>query len=255
MPRLLAVVRARKHADHDQSDHGNWADGRFAQGTPRGSNGFNVISAIRNQLPTDQYKTKVYAAANKLFPTEKAGNTAPVGPKRKDFATYEEYAKAFKEYDKAFDKYAQTAMEYLASDTGRESLDGSLKGVKAYVQTVCTSDWFREAFGDGRAMGGIPPVKVTTAGDESGSFRMKSTPDGFMAETSLRFNKAAFTREPTILHEIAHFATAISATDRYEPHGVEFAKNLVFISEQVAGSEFAELMRTSLIEEGVPIDN
>ena len=27
MPRLLAVTRARKHADHDQSEHGNWATG------------------------------------------------------------------------------------------------------------------------------------------------------------------------------------------------------------------------------------
>lgn len=255
MPRLLAVVRASKHADHNQEDHGNWATGRFAQGTPRGGNSLNVISAIRMQARTDTYKTKVYAAANKLFPTEKTGNRAPVGPKRADFATYEEYAKAFKEYDKAFDKYAQTAMEYLASDKGRELLDGSLKGVKAYVQSVCDSDWFIAAFGTAQQMGGIPPVKVTTAGDESGSFRMKSTPDGFNQETSLRFNKAAFTREPTLLHEIAHFATAASAKGTYEPHGVEYAKNLVFICEQVVGPEFAELMRTSLIEEGVPIDN
>lgn len=255
MPRLLAVVRARKHADHNQEDHGNWATGKFEQGTPKGGTGVSVLSAIRLQAPTDKYKTKVYAAANKLFPTEKEGNVAPVGPKRTDFATYEEYAKAFKEYDKAFDKYAQTAMEHLASDTGRELLDGSLKGVKAYVQAVCTSDWFIEAFGTAAGMGGIPPVKVTTAGDESGSFRMKSTPNGLTQETSLRFNKAAFTREPTLLHEIAHFATAASATSPYEPHGVEFAKNLVFIAERVAGPEFAELMRTSLIEEGVPIDN
>jgi hypothetical protein len=27
MPRVLAVTRARKHADHDQSEHGSWADG------------------------------------------------------------------------------------------------------------------------------------------------------------------------------------------------------------------------------------
>jgi len=27
MPRVFAVTRARKHADHDQSEHGNWADG------------------------------------------------------------------------------------------------------------------------------------------------------------------------------------------------------------------------------------
>jgi ribosomal protein S18 acetylase RimI-like enzyme len=27
MPRVFAVTRARKHADHDQSDHGNWASG------------------------------------------------------------------------------------------------------------------------------------------------------------------------------------------------------------------------------------
>jgi len=255
MPRLLAVVRARKHADHDQSDHGNWATGRFAQGTPRGGNAVTVLEAIRMQSPTDKYKSKVYEAANKLFPTEKEGNVAPVGPQRKDFATYEEYAKAFKEYDKAFDKYAQTAMEYLASDTGRELLDGSLKGVKSYVQQICTSDWFIEAFGTASQMGGVPPVKVTTAGDESGSFRMKADRFGTVSETSLRFNKAAFTREPTLLHEIAHFATAASATATYEPHGVEYAKNLVFICEQVVGSEFAELMRTSLIEEGVPIDN
>lgn len=255
MPRLLAVVRARKHADHNQEDHGNWATGKFKQGTPKGGTNGSVISAIRMQAPTDKYKTKVYAAADKLFPIGKKGNVAPAAPQRKDFATYEEYAKAFKEYDKAYDEYARTAMEYLASDTGKELLDGSLKGVKAYVQAVCTSDWFVEAFGAATGMGGIPPVKVTTAGDESGSFRMKSTPDGSMQETSLRFNKAAFTREPTLLHEIAHFATAASATSEYEPHGVEFAKNFVFIAERVAGTEFAELIRTSLIEEGVPIGN
>ena len=68
-------------------------------------------------------------------------------------------------------------------------------------------------------------------------------------------NKGYSLNEPTILHEITHYATAISAVKAYQPHGVEFAKNHVYIANKVIGSEYASGLEKAYREEGIDLGN
>lgn len=61
--------------------------------------------------------------------------------------------------------------------------------------------------------------------------------------------------ERAILHEIAHYATAINQTEKYDAHGVEFVRNNVFIVGKVAGSASAEALENAYQEKGVTDGN
>jgi hypothetical protein len=66
-------------------------------------------------------------------------------------------------------------------------------------------------------------------------------------------NRGYSKAEPTILHEIAHYATTISATSPHAGHGVEFARNHIFIAGKVMGSSFADGLEKAYREAGVPL--
>jgi len=260
--RRVALVKAHpgksaKHAagpEHDQLDHGNWAHGTFEQSTPKGGNGLSLPRVMALQTKTDRYQQRVYDAQGTLRPESRKQLVAPTAPKLETFATREEYEKAYKDYSKQWLSYAKSYYEHIVSDTGKELLDGSIDGVRQYVDAVVTSDWFKESFGLFGPIGGVPPVSTTQA-SAAGQFKMISSQDGSIAQTALQFKNIALKSETTILHEIAHMATAISATKTYEPHGVEFAKNLVYIASKMAGEEFAGKWQQALMDKGVPVGN
>ena len=83
-----------------------------------------------------------------------------------------------------------------------------------------------------------PPVTLFTSKKQGGKYSY-----GFrngVYKTSLKINSLLSKNEPSILHEIAHFATAISVGEAFDPHGVEYRMNLIFITDKVLGREIAK---------------
>ena len=110
-------------------------------------------------------------------------------------------------------------------------------------------DWFVEQFGNGGSAGN-PTVKVSSTG-EAGAYQI-----GFKGSeriSEIRINRGYSKAEPTIVHEIAHYATTISATSPHDGHGVEFARNHIFIASKVLGSSFADGLEKSYREAGIPL--
>jgi hypothetical protein len=58
--------------------------------------------------------------------------------------------------------------------------------------------------------------------------------------STLKVNSLLSKNEPSILHEIAHFATAISVAEGMDAHGVEYRMNYIYITDKVLGREAAE---------------
>jgi putative metallohydrolase (TIGR04338 family) len=69
----------------------------------------------------------------------------------------------------------------------------------------------------------------------------------------LSMDKGYSQAEPVILHELAHYATAISANKPYAGHGLEFARNYVYMASKVMGPEYAAGLESSYREGGVPL--
>ena len=126
---------------------------------------------------------------------------------------------------------------YIESPIGEKHLNGSAKGVQKYVEDIITADWFVEAFGDGGQMG-RPPVSLISSKKAGGKYTYGFKNGKYMS--SLTINKLLSTNEPAILHEIAHFATAISVADGMDAHGVEYRMNYIYITDKVLGREAAE---------------
>jgi putative metallohydrolase (TIGR04338 family) len=132
---------------------------------------------------------------------------------------------------------------------GEKHLDGTPAGVTGYVRDVLRQDWFVEQFGKGGSAGN-PEVKVESRG-EAGAYQI-----GFKGNqplSILRINRGYSKAEPTIVHEIAHYATTISATSPHDGHGVEFARNHIFVAGKVMGESFANGLEASYREAGVPL--
>jgi hypothetical protein len=68
-------------------------------------------------------------------------------------------------------------------------------------------------------------------------------------------NKGLSTNEPTVLHEIAHYATAISTPKSFEGHGPEFAGNYVFLTRLMMGDQEADRLQSEYEKGGVKIAN
>jgi hypothetical protein len=234
----------QKHAMHDQKTHGSWATG---------GSGLNIEEAMALQKRSDPLKTKVYAAENSLIP-KKEKTKAPDYPKLDDFPSKEEYDKAYKAYSKKWIAWVVDEQANIVSKTGAELLDGTPAGVKKYVERIIKEDWFIEAFGDGSSLPKLE-VKVgnaSAAGRHIMSFQ-KDRSTGRIVKTrhELALDRQFTKDETAILHEISHYATAISQREKYDAHGVEFARNHVFIAEKVAGSASAEALDNAYQEKGV----
>jgi len=208
---------------------------------------------------------KVYAAENATRQGEMVRGTlekptAPVYPKEAiEKARAEgnpgeamrlsfEYGKDYKEYSKAFDKYmVDFRVVNLQSDLAKETLDGSKAGTQAYINNVINQDWFKAAYGDGGVFAN-PDIATKTVKSYAGQY------SSGLNKNEISINKSYTQNEPTIIHEIAHYAQTISATSQFEGHGVGFAEINLHITENILGTEAADKLASSYIEKGVPVN-
>jgi putative metallohydrolase (TIGR04338 family) len=233
-----------KHEQHDQSTHGSWADG--SQG------GNNLSHRDVYQLQSGMQDTlmrKIYDAEEKYQPNVQRELPKPFAPSRTEYQTNESYDKAYKAYSKAFDEWSRASTKNIKSTTGEKHLDGSKTGVQSYVNDVTSSDWFVERFGSGGVIG-TPKVSLGAI-SVAGKYEI-GTKNG-VGYSRLSMDKGYSQAEPVILHELAHYATAISANKPYAGHGLEFARNYVYMASKVMGPEYAAGLESSYREGGVPI--
>ena len=234
-----------KHEEHDQKTHGSWATGQ------KGGSGLSHREMYALKKQPDPLASKVYAAEEKHHNQIQDKSTpAPTAPNRADFTEYSEYDAAYKKYSKDFLAWSKKVTTDLISPMAKKHLDGTPRGVNSYVRDVIRQDWFVEAFGKGGVAGNNLDVFVTSSG-EAGAYQI-----GFKGDlpiSNLRINRGYTKAEPTIIHEIAHYATTISATSPHGGHGVEFARNHIFIAGKVMGQEFADGLEKAYREAGIPL--
>jgi hypothetical protein len=234
-----------KHQEHDQSSHGNWATGQ------KGGSGLSHREMYELKKQPDPIVRKVYDAEEKNHNQIQDKNAEqPSAPNRADFTEYSDYDAAYKKYSKDFLNWSRKVTTSVISPIGKKHLDGTPTGVNGYVRDVLRQDWFVEAFGKGGVAGNNLEVKVSSTG-EAGAYQF-----GFknnLPISILRVNRGYSKAEPTIIHEIAHYATTISATSPHAAHGVEFARNHIFIAGKVMGDSFAQGLEKSYREAGVPL--
>ena len=234
-----------KHQEHDQKTHGNWANN---------GNGLGIEEVMRLHKPSDPLQSKVYRAEQSIDKPSLNPLEKPAYPKRDDFGSRDDYDKAYKDYNKKWMAWAVEAQAYIFSDTGKTYLDGTPAGVKKYVEKVIKEDWFVEKFGDGSSLPKLD-VKVSNT-NAAGRHILKMLKDrttGTIIKTTheISIDRQSVKNERTILHEISHYATAITQTESFSPHGVEFAGNHLFVVEQAAGSARAQALESAYESEGV----
>ena len=260
--------------DQERDDHGRFGSGSGENSTSSGGkypapasggNGLSRAETLRLNLRSDPLVNKVYAAENATRQGEMVRGalekpTAPVYPKEAiEKARAEgnpgeamrlsfEYGKDYKEYSKAFDKYmVDFRVVNLQSDLAKETLDGSKAGTQAYINNVINQDWFKAAYGDGGVFAN-PDIATKTVKSYAGQY------SSGLNKNEISINKSYTQNEPTIIHEIAHYAQTISATSQFEGHGVGFAEINLHITENILGTEAADKLASSYIEKGVPVN-
>lgn len=238
------TAKVEKHGSHDQKTHGSWANGS-------GSSGLTHREIYNLQVGRgDSLVSKVYKAEDTFQPQLQRELPIPFPPKpRVEFATKEEYDKAYKEYSKNYDEWTKESHRNIKSDLGQKHLDGTRAGVQKYMDNVLDQDWFKSEFGTG---GVVPKPQVKLLDINSAGRYVFGFKNG-QPYTSMIFNKGFSKAEPTILHEIAHYATTISQREPFDGHGVEFAKNHVYITSKAIGSDYADGLAQAYREEGVDV--
>jgi hypothetical protein len=239
-----------KHQEHDQSSHGNWA---------KGGNGLSILQTMGLRKSSDPLQKDIYAAEQSLDSVP-LRDKFPKHPEREIGESTEDYDKRYKEYTDKYEEWAIAVRTRIVSQTGETLLDGSPSGVKKYISETIKQDWFIEAFGDGKS---LPPldVKVVDApmSSAAGRYRQDAVTDGadrlISSTHEISIDRQSVKAEQVILHEIAHYATAASQTTSYEGHGVEFARNHIFIVEKVAGLERATKLKTAYEKRGIKVGN
>jgi hypothetical protein len=235
----------QKHQEHDQSSHGNWATGQ------KGGSGLSHREMFELKKQPDPMVRKVYEAEEKNHNQIQDKNAdMPSAPNRTQFTNYADYDEAYKQYSKDFTAWSKKVTTSLISPLGQKHLDGTPRGVNGYVRDVLRQDWFVEAFGKGGVAGNNLEVKVSSA-NEAGAYQIGFKGD--LPVSILRVSRGYSKAEPTIVHEIAHYATTISATSPHGGHGVEFARNHIFITSKLFGASFADGLEKSYREAGVPL--
>jgi hypothetical protein len=237
-----------KHAQHNQADHGNWATGN------KGGSGFThrmMFQLKRNR--TDTMARQVYEAEEKHHSQiQDKSKPSPIAPDRADFDEYDDYNKAYKKYSRDFLNWSREVTTSLISPMAQKHLDGTPTGVTGYIRDVLRQDWFLEAFGDGGEA--KPKIEMSpTRNGEAGAYEI-----GFkngVPYSRIKINNGYSKNEPTIIHEIAHYATTISAIENHDGHGRSFARNHIFIAGKVMGEDFADGLEKAYREAGVDIGN
>jgi putative metallohydrolase (TIGR04338 family) len=269
--KAVASDLAKYSPDQERDDHGRFSDGGGAGGgkypaLTSGGNGYSVTEMHYNNAKSDSLVNKVYAAEHSVKEGQQYVKgilekpTAPIYPKealvqaRNEGNAGEamrlsyEYQKQYEAYSRAFDKYQKDfKVQNLQSDLAKNTLDGSKAGVTTYINNVINQNWFKEAYGDGGKIG-QPDVTVRSVKSYAGQYTSGLTKNEISISSSYTQN------EPTILHEIAHYAQTISSTVKYEAHGVKFAQTNLHITENVIGTAAADKLASAYIEKGVPIN-
>jgi hypothetical protein len=250
-----ALARARKASNPDlvkyDEDQPRDERGRFGSGT--GGNGGNGLTPkeildLKRDQP-DTLKEQVYKAEENHRPrAARLAGSNPVKIPRDKFETDEEYSKAYKEYKENFINWARENSRDVISETGKQHLDGTQSGVQNYVNEITNSNWFVAQFGDGGLVGN-PEVNLVNE-KYSGKYTFGIDENGD-TKSGIFLNNAVSMREPTIVHELAHYATTISVTEPHSGHGVKFAENYVFLADQILGEDYASGLKDSFVKEGV----
>jgi len=272
----MAVIAdlAKYSEDQPRDDHGRFGSGGGESSTSSGGkypapafggNGLSRGETLRLNLKSDPLVNKVYAAENATRQGEMVRGTlekptAPVYPKEamaqaraegnpgEAMRLSFEYGKDYKEYSRAFDKYmVDFKVVNLQSDLAKETLDGTKAGTQAYVNNVINQDWFKAAYGNGGAFAN-PDIATKTVKSYAGQY------SSGLNKNEISINKSYTQNEPTIIHEIAHYAQTISATSQFQGHGVGFAETNLHITENILGTAAADKLASSYIEKGVPVN-
>jgi antirestriction protein ArdC len=214
----------------------------------KGGNGLNHTEIIRlaSGVRDSQIK-KLYNAEMENGNLNSPDIPIPVAPKIESYPEYEDYVKAFRQYEYQFAQYKKRAPVILLSDVAKKHLDGTTQGLQNYINEIVESDWFLEKFGDGGVVG-IPEATVRPNGPQGQHSLGTNFAFGY---NRIFINTRHAKDESTILHEIAHYATAISATSKYAGHGKEFARNHLDISKNVIGSEYEDALKKQYRKTGV----
>jgi hypothetical protein len=247
-----ALVSARKASNPDlikyDPDQPRDERGRFGSGGGSAGNGLThkeILDLKRDQ--PDTLVRKVYKAEKQYRPQVQRELEKPQRPPRENFETKEEYDKAYKEYSKEHKEWVLESTRDVISEMGEQNLNGTRAGVQNYVNEVTGSDWFVERFGDGGKIG-TPEVKLSNA-SYAGQYTIGiKGGEGF---SSLNIDKGLSLNEPNIVHELAHYATAISITEPHAGHGIEFAENYLFMTSQIFGKDYASGLEDAFVKEGV----
>ena len=103
-----------KHQEHDQSTHGSWADGTQGGNRLTHRDVYQLQSGMQDTL-----MRKIYDAEEKYQPNVQRELPKPFPPNnRAEYATPEEYDKAYKAYSKAFDEWSRESTRNIKSTTG-----------------------------------------------------------------------------------------------------------------------------------------
>jgi hypothetical protein len=246
---MAVVADLEKYSEEQPRD----AHGRFGSGGgASGGNGLNHREIYNLQKGrSDKLVNAVYAAEEKYQPAIQQDLPKPFPPSSIKLAsgemTRDEYDKAYKEYSKNFNEWSRETSRNIQSPIGEKNLNGTPKGAQAYVSEVTSQPWFIERFGNGGVVG-TPKVTLTDA-NIGGRYTI-----GFkngQPFSGLAINRGYSLNEPTYIHELAHYATAISQTTPYDGHGVEFAANHVYIASQVVSPEYGAGLAQAYREAGV----
>jgi hypothetical protein len=244
---FLQTIEFKKHGTHDQSTHGNWATGQ------KGGSGLSHREMYNLKLNRpDPLVKKVYEAEEKNHNQVQDKNTpSPTAPNRADFDEYDDYNRAYKKYSRDFLNWSREVTTSVISPMGEKHLDGTPTGVNGYIRDVLRQDWFVEAFGKGGSAGN-PVIEMSpSSSGAAGAYEI-----GFKngnPYSRIKINNGYSKSEPNIVHEISHYATTISATSPHDGHGVEFARNHIFVASKVLGSSFANGLEKAYREAGVPL--
>jgi putative metallohydrolase (TIGR04338 family) len=235
-----------KHETHDQSSHGSWA---------RGGNRLGTEDIMALHFKGDSQQQKVYASEGEIFKEKRPNLPAPEFNKtRADFTIEGAYEKAYKEYSKKWDAWARNEAKDIQSDLGKKHLDGTPSGVQKYVNAVLETDYWKETFGYSPI--GTPKVKATNSVNHQGKWevgRKFSVAKGWEYMNNLSIKRTFTMNEPTILHELAHFGTAITQTSPFESHGKEFTRNYIDITTNIAGADAGNRLRVAYQKGGVEV--
>lgn len=243
------------------------AHGRFgAGGGAAGSTGLSRRETLLLNAKSDPLVNKVYDAENSCrqgqmtrgtlemptaptYPKEAIAQAKADGNAEEAWRLSLQYRNQYDKYSKDFDKYQKDyKVVNLQSDLAKSTLDGTKAGTQAYINNVIGQDWFKQAYGDGAVMG---KLTITTKDVKSYAGQYTSS----LTKNEISINNCYTQNEPTIIHEIAHYAQTISATSQYQAHGVGFAETNLHITEKVMGTAAAEKIAAAYEAKGIKVTN